>query len=199
MSSKTLFRLSGWAGILCGLLIIVDTVFIELFLPPDVLTSSFGQLAVTLALLVLTGVYLWQKSVSGILGAIGYAVNFIGLALLAGVDFAGNYILPYLDQSVTQTLFAGPLRLVFLICSLIFVIGVVLFGIATFRAGTFPRLTAVMYILGFTLFGLSPFLPEVIARTAQVIGAVAVIWFGYVLITSTAPIEARSAIRPSAT
>jgi hypothetical protein len=199
MSSVTLFRLSGWASILCGLLIIIDTLFIELFLPFSALTSSFGQLAVILALLVLTGMYLWQRSASGILGDIGYIVNFIGLALLIGVDFAGNYILPYLDQNATQELFAGPTRFMFLISAMVFLAGVILFGLAIFRARVFPQLAAGMYMIGFALYSLSPFLPDIIVRIAQVTGAVAVVWFGYVLVTQTMSMEAKNVIRPSIT
>lgn len=199
MSSTTLFRLSGWAGILCGLLIIIDTLFIELFVPLNALTNSFGQIAVILALLVLTSMYLWQRPASGILGDIGYIVNFIGLALLIGVDFAGNYILPYLSKNATQELFAGPTRFIFVLCAMVFLAGVVLFGLATFRAGVFPKLVAVMYIIGFVLYSLSPFLPDSIVRIAQVMGSVAVMWFGYLLVTGTMPMEARSMVRPSAT
>lgn len=199
MSSITLFRLSGWAGILCGLFIIVDTLIIELFLPLNALTNSIGQLAVILALITLTGAYLWQRPASGILGDLGYIVNFIGLALLVGVDFAGNYILPYLNQSATQELFAGPTRSIFVICAMVFLVGVVLFGLAIFRASVFPRLSAVMYTIGFVLFSLSPFLPDIVVRIAQVTGSVAVMWFGYVLVTDTMPMEARSMMRPSAT
>ena len=199
MSSITLFRLSGWAGILCGSLIIIDTLFIELFLPLNALTNSFGQLAVILALLVLTGMYLWHRPAGGILGDIGYIVNFIGLVLLVGVDFAGNYILPYLNQSATQELFAGPTRFMFLISALVFLAGVVMFGRAIFRARVFPPLAAWMYMIGFGLYSLSPFLPDVIVRIAQVTGSLAVMWFGYVLITRTMSTEARSMIRPSTT
>ena len=199
MSSTTLFRLSGWASILCGLLIIIDTLLIELFLPFSALTSSFGQLAVILALLVLTGMYLWQRPAGGILGDIGYIVNFIGLALLIGVDFAGNYILPYLDPNATRELFAGPTRFMFLISAMVFLAGVVLFGLTIFRAHVFPQLAAVLYMIGFALYSLSPFLPDAIVRIAQVTGSVAVMWFGYVLLTKTISTETRRIIRPSAT
>ena len=199
MSSITLFRLSGWASILCGLLIIFDTLFVELFLPPSALTSSFGQLAVILALLVLTGMYLWQRPASGVLGDIGYIVNFMGLALLIGVDFAGNYILPYLSQSARQELFAGPTRFMFLISAMVFLAGVVLFGLAILRARVFPQFAAVMYMIGFALYSLSPFLPDVIVRIAQVTGSLAVVWFGYILLTKTMSVEARGMIHPSTT
>jgi hypothetical protein len=199
MSSNALFRLSGLAGILCGLFIIIDTLFIELFLPLNALTNSVGQFAVILALLVLTGMYLWQRPASGLLGDIGYLVNFIGLVLLIGVAFAGNYILPYLDQSATQELFAGPTRFVFLISALVFLAGVVLFGLAIFRARVFPQPAAIMYMIGFALYSLSPFLPDAIVRIAQVTGSLAVMWFGYALLIKTMSMESRSMISPSAT
>lgn len=186
MSSITLFRLSGWATILSGLCLLVDTLLIETLLPETVLSNSVGHLSIVFGFFALMGIYLWQRSASGALGDIGFIVNFLGLILLSGVMFFKNYIAPYLSKDAIQLLLAGPPRLVILLSVLIFGIGVVLFGVAMLRARSFPRPAAVLYMTGYIAFVVEPFVPNLIAvdlaiRIAQVIGAMGVIWLGYTL------------------
>ncbi len=177
-----LYRLTAWAAILSGLLIISKKLIVELLLPLNPITNAVGSFGLFLGLFTLTGLYVYQRQASGTVGLIGYLVNWFGLAFVSGVDFARLYILPYLSQNEIQTLLAGPTKLVFVSCALFFLVGVLLFGAASLRARVFPRLAIVLYMLGFTLYSLSFFLPVLVVRIAEVGGALGVIWWGYALL-----------------
>jgi hypothetical protein len=191
-----LYRLSAWAAILSGTLIMVKKLVVELFLPLNPATNAIGTAGLLLGLFTLTGVYLYQREASGSLGLIGYLVNWFGLAAVAGVDYARNYILPYLSKSETQALLAGPTRAVFVSCALFFLAGVVLFSAASLRARIFPRLAILLYLIGFVVWSLSIFLPTVVVVIAEVGGAAGIIWIGYALWTATRKTAATQASQP---
>ena len=146
MFPTNLYRLSAWAAILSGLLIIFKKLFVNLLLPLNPATNAVGT-ELFLGLFTLTGLYVYQREAIGRLGLIGYLVNWFGLALVSGVDYARLYILPYLSQSELQALLAGPTKLVFFSCALFFLAGVILFSIASLHARVFPRLAILFYLL----------------------------------------------------
>jgi len=185
MFPTNLYRLSAWAAILSGLLIIIKKLVVELLLPLNPATNAVGSFGLFLGLFTLTGLYVYQREASGRLGLIGYLVNWFGLAFVSGVDYAKLYILPYLSTSDLQALLAGPTKLVFLSCAIFFLAGVILFSTASLRARVFPRLAILLYLLGFTLYSLSFLLPVVVVRIAEVGGALGIIWLGYVLLAAT--------------
>ena len=117
------------------------------------------------------------------LGGVAFIVSFLSMGLIAGVDFSRRYILVQLDPETVQALFAGPTRLLFLGCGVAFLIGVLLFGAATLRAGVFPRAAILLYVIGFVPYALSPFFPAPLVTAAQAIGAVGVAWLGWALWT----------------
>lgn len=181
MFPAKLLQLSAWAAITSGLLIIIKKLVVELLLPLNPATNAVGSFGLFLGLFTLTGVYLYQREASGTLGFIGYLVNWFGLLAVSGVDYAKNYILPYLSKGELQGLLAGPTRLVFLSSALFFLVGVILFSAASLRARIFPRLAILFYMIGFTLYSLSFLLPDVVVRSAEVLGALGIIWLGYTL------------------
>ncbi len=198
MFPATLYRLSAWAAILSGLFIIIKKLVVELLLPVNPATNAVGSFGLLLGLFTLTGVYVYQREASGRLGLIGYLVNWFGLAFVSGVDYAKLYILPYLSKSELQALLAGPTKLVFVCSAIFFLAGVILFSAASFRARVFPPLAILFYLLGFTLYSLSFLLPDVVVRTAEVGGALGVIWFGYAMLTAirkTTTIQPGQAVR----
>ena len=180
-----LYRLVALAAMLSGLFIIIKKLVVELLLPLNPATNAVGTAGLLLGLFALTGIYLYERQASGSFGLVSYLVNWFGLGAVAGVDYARNYILPYLSKSEVQALLAGPTRLAFIACALFFLVGVVLFSAASLRAGVFPRLAIVLYLIGFTVYSLSFFLPYVVVVIAEVSGAVGIIWLGYALWVAT--------------
>ncbi len=182
MSSSTLFRLSGLAGMLGGLLVLIGNA-----LPRGPAVNIAGLLAPALSLLVLTGLYLRQREESGILGAIGYIAGSLGFALIIGLAFAARFVLSFLSESVLAELFAGPTRLAFLVISLTFLLGVILFFITVIQAGIFSRVAAVLIIVGTVPLGLQafPFIPPIAVVIGGVLSGVGVAWLGYELWSGT--------------
>jgi hypothetical protein len=179
MSSSTLFRLSGLAGILCGLVILTQRLIIDTVAPGNPI--AIGPLGPILGLLIVTGVYLRQREESGVLGGVAFVVAFISLGFVEGIDFTRRYILVQLDPLVVQALVAGPVRLLFLACGVSFLVGVLLFGLTTFRAGIFPRAATLLYVIGFIPYSVPVLFPAEVVTLGQATGAVGIAWLGWTL------------------
>lgn len=179
MSTSTLFRLSGLAGILCGLVILTQRLVIDTISPGNPI--AIGPLGPILGLLIVTGVYLRQREESGLLGGIAFIVAFISLGFIEGIDFTRRYILVQLDPPVVQALVAGPVRSLFVACGVSFLVGVLLFGLTTFRAGVFPRAATLLYVVGFVPYSLPILFPPEVVTLGQAIGAVGIGWLGWTL------------------
>ena len=133
MSVSQLYRWAGVIGIVAGGL----NIMVEF--APASLGRPLNLLVVLLGLWVLAAIYVRQRDASGILGAIGYLINSLGLALLVGLVFTQVFVLAALDTAFIGELFAGTLGLAALVSLVIFTVGVILFGVATFRAAVFVR------------------------------------------------------------
>jgi hypothetical protein len=178
----TMLRLAGWSGVLGAALLLAATAR-RIGLVPDVtLTHAIAPPASALALLTLTGLYLWQRDRLGGLGLVGYALNLLGLAGLFAVEFTTQLVLPYADPATRDALLAGPPRTAFAVVALVFLVGVVLFGLACLRAGVLPVPAVTLYVLGFGTAALRGIVPDPVYNGALVIGAVAVLWLSGLLI-----------------
>jgi hypothetical protein len=179
MSTATLYRWAGIAGIVAGVLVIIVN-----FVPGGIwgsLGRPLNLLVPLLSMWALAAVYLWQRQASGLLGFIGYIVNSLGLALLVGNDFTIAFIFPSLDAAVVGGLLAGTTRTAFMVGLDIFVVGVILFGVATIRAGVFSKWAAGLYIVGWLVAAVIFFIPQIIVSIGEVIGSIGFIWLSYAL------------------
>ena len=180
-------RWGGLAALLAGVLLIISELLGSLppgFFPIGISGGELaiygwlgieGYLGVLLAVLVqigLVGLYAPQARTAGILGLVGIFMAFIGARLIMLNSFDTPFARPFVWTSEGFTLeeFWGPVA----IFALSFVLGWVLFGVATLRAGLYPRVAAALLIAG-ALILLLP-LP-----LSGVIFAGAVAWMGYVL------------------
>lgn len=178
MLPARLFTLTAWALMLSGVLILVKKLIVEPLLPLRVETNAVGTFGLLIGLFALTGVYLWQYKASGAFGLVGYLVNWFGLALVSGADYAKNYIFAFMSASALHALLAGPTKLALLVSALAFLLGLILFGIATLRANVFHPVPVVLYMIGFALYSLSFALPDLVARGGEVVGAIGIVWWG---------------------
>jgi hypothetical protein len=102
----------------------------------------------------LIGLYLSQIEQVRWLGQAGFLLAFIGSGFAAAVQYMMSTVIPLvaadapqlLDRATTPPFFAV---LLFVIC---FVLGHVLFGAATARAGVLPRWAGVMAAVGIVVF-----------------------------------------------
>lgn len=202
MNTRNLIRWAGLSALVAG------TIFagIQPIHPLDVLASvttthwviiqSLKTAMCIFGLLGLTGLYARQANEAGWLGLAGYLLFSLFFAHTLPFAFTEAFILPLLateaptfvegflgifnGHPVQTNLGALPL-LYTLAGSVGYVLGGLLFGIATLRAGILPRRAASLLAIG----SLAPFvlamLPHPLDRTFAVPTGLALVWLGYAL------------------
>lgn len=192
MTRTDLFRWSGWANLVAGLLTAVFW-----FVHPgldDPTKALLGRwtyvntgfiLLIVLFLWGLTGLYLRQVERSGFLGFLGYVLAFAGSALFVGLGAFDAYVVPALTAGSTGllgeqgALFQGALGRYAMTTGMTFALGYVLFGIATFRSRAFPRWAAVCLALSAPILGTSPLQPAMVRLAGCIVFGVANMALGW--------------------
>lgn len=201
MSEQNLIRWSGLALAIGGIgiaLFLITLYPLGDFFAPEALTSSesvlahtFHWIGGTFALFGLVGWHLKQRAQAGMLGLLGFLLAFIGTTLTIVGGVSAGYIFPVLAAEAPEAfdpqgpLFTSPNAIPFFIGFAAFMLGYLLLGIATVRAGILPRWGAILAIVGAILFQLppqpvGPFPTFVILLGAVLFGAGAV-WIGWAL------------------
>lgn len=165
MSPSNLIQCSGLALMLTGVLLVVADLLspTHLFFPvgfqsfsePTMVTSSsfytlqskINLLAAVLLLGGLVGLYARQSEAAGLLGLVGFLVAFLGTALLVGFLWTNAFVLPNLAVEAPTLLSGGP-PAAFYLSLVALVLGWGIFGVATLRAGLYPRTAVVLLIIG---------------------------------------------------
>ena len=203
-TAPKLIRWAGLSAMAAGIIFVV----IQPIHPPDVLSSvttdawaiiqSSKVAMCILGLLGLTGLYARQANEAGRLGLVGYLLFSLFYALTLPFVFAQAFILPLLattapafveswlgiinpESPVEMNL--GVLPVLYWAAGFAgYMLGGLLFGIATFRAGVLPRwaagLLAVAGPLGPVAVAL---LPHALERYVGVPLGLALVWLGYAL------------------
>ena len=189
MSSSNLVRLGGGlASVAAGTLLLLGHL-LNLGGDPEygtVLGSTSVLAAHLLLVFALVALYAAQAQQSGLLGGVGMVLSVIGTTLASEVilvEIAGAS-----GVEVDAVLGAGLTGVLALVGGLAFLIGLILFGIATIRAGTFPRWAGVLLIVGDVVFGAASFSGPA-SLVVEVIGALitcaAFVWLGLALLSGT--------------
>jgi hypothetical protein len=187
MSPSWLLRFGAVCGVLLALSIGVPGL-IEAFTGETAATSFVIGVGGAFGAPALTALYLRQSAASGRFGAAAYAVNLIGLGLFAGVGFALNLVVYYLDEPVVDNLLKGPTRPALLASAAVFVIGTLLFSAAMVRARVFPRLPSWGYGVSFALLAsLAPLPDTLFTKAVHVSAAVSLGWLSIWLWSRPAP------------
>ena len=203
VTASSLIRWSGLAALVAGLIF----AGIQPIHPPDVLSSvTTGEWAIIttlklamclLFLLGIAGIYARQVERAGWLGLAGFLLLTLSWWLQTAFVFAEAYILPQLATTAPKfvdgtlgTLAAGRTSKVDLgalpaIYSLgvgiPYMLGGLLFGIATLRAGILPRWPAGLLAVAAALTPAAALLPHDIQRLAAIPVGLALAWLGYAL------------------
>lgn len=202
-TASALIRWTGLAAVVAGIIF----AGIQPIHPPDVLASvTTGTWAIItplktvmclLFLLGISGLYARQVDKAGWLGLAGFLLLGLSWALQTTFVFAEAFILPLLANDAPQfvdgvlgTLARGQASDVDLgalpaIYSLgvgiPYMLGGLLFGVATFRAGVLPRWAAALLAIAALLTPAAALLPHEIQRLAAVPTGIALAWLGYAL------------------
>ena len=226
ITSSNLMRLAGLCAVPAGIIFAA----IQPIHPPDVVesvtTSAWAiitslKFAMCLLFLVgITGMYARQVDKAGWLGLAGFVLLIVSWWLLTAFVFAEAFILPPLASIAPEFVDAllgisyghagsvnlGAVPTIFSLgVGVSYMLGGLLFGIATFRAGVLPRLPAGLLALAATLTPLAALLPHAQQRFAAVPVALAIAWLGYALwserrasVSKAAPATAGAQLRPAA-
>lgn len=188
MSPSMLIRLGGLAAVLAGVLFIIYDLlslsWSEAGLS-EAATGGFYALAEALhivggVLLLggLVGLYAHQSLSAGTLGAIAFLVAFAGTALFVGVIWTLTFVAPSVAGVAPELLSdspAGALGIGFTLSFVLGSLGWLLFGVATLKAGVYPRTAAVLLIVGVVL----NFLP---IPLSAVVWEASIAWLGFSLL-----------------
>lgn len=174
--SNVIVKVGGTAALLAGLLIVGQEVW-DLIAGP--IGEGPGESAVhTTWVLMLVfgiiGIYLRQEREAGVLGQISTLVALLGTITLFGTALMEVLALPGGDQDEVY-LGSVPVWMLVIFPSLAFyVVGLLLFAIAIWRAQVLPRPAAAALALGLlAALTLKPFVPGVMA-----VFGIAWIWLG---------------------
>jgi hypothetical protein len=211
ITTSTLTRGAAVAAALAGAAYIA----IQFIHPADVVESLSTQAWVSvhilsfveaiLALIGVTGLYVYQARKAGILGLIGYLMFGLFFILQASFTFAEALIAPLIAVSAPQLavdfvgLFGryapetdlGALAALPLVGAILYVGGAILFGIATIRARMLSRGAAILLIVAAAVTPLAALLPHAIERMAAVPMGAALIWLGWSLWVSSGALTAQ--------
>ena len=197
MSSESLVRVGGGlASAAAGILLLLGHL-LDLGGDPQYGTVLGGTLVLAAHLaLVFALVALWaaQAEPGGTLGLLGMVLGVAGTTLVCGVvlvEIAGAS-----GAEVEPVLGAGLPAALALLAGLAFLVGLILFGVATMRAGVFPRWAGLRMIAGDVVFGLGSFAGSA-ATTFEILGAAAtcgaLVWLGASLLSGSGA----TAVRPA--
>jgi hypothetical protein len=174
MGSGFLYVAGGLALILSGGAYLADTL-LDILVPGN--RFGIGLLVPLSGLLGMTAVFFFQNDNGRLLGFIAFLLNFLGLAGLVAVAFLNNLVLPDLPPEMVGRIMAGRTLGFFIAVGVVFLAGALLMAVTVWRAGKFPRPTAVIYGLAAIPVALPPVFPSAATELGgAAIGAVLVIW-----------------------
>lgn len=194
MSSWGLIRLAGVSAALGGVLLLT-TDAVGWFVIPSRQSAMLGPpgprgfwaaaflLALVLVLGGLVGLYARQAQRAGVLGLVGFAAAFSGTALSVGIAW-----LPFPTPSLALAASGAASGIAAWVGLVLAFVGWALFGVATLRAGVFPRTTAIVLLIGAVLsFTVFQGLPGTLVLD------VAIAWMGLALLSGRAAPAGRPA------
>lgn len=201
ITTSSLIRWSGLAAMMAGIIF----AGIQPIHPPDVLESvtttawavitPLKTLMCLLFLLGFAGMFARQMHRVGWLGLIGSLMFGLMWALQMALVFAEAFILPLLASSAPQFVNGflglangnptgmnlGALPVLGTLIGILYLLGGLLFGIATFRAGVLPRWTGAVMAVTAVLTPMAALLPHAIQRYVGIPMGIVVACMGYAL------------------
>jgi hypothetical protein len=201
VTTSNLIRFSGLALVPAGMVF----AGIQPIHPPDVVESvtttawaiiTSLKFAMSVLFVVgITGLYARQAEKAGLFGLLAFLVLATSWTLQTPFVFTEAFVLPplaatapaFVDGALgisyghTGDVNLGVLPALYSVVGIAYMLGGLLFGIATFRAGILPRVPAALLAIAATLTPLAALLPHAEQRYAAIPVALALAWLGYAL------------------
>ena len=201
LSTATVIRLAGLAAVLAGLGFIVVGLFHPLNVPAAVTTATWVNVhivAIVMALfgmIGMAGLYARQAERIGWLGLAGYSLFSLWLALVISFSMVEAFILPGLAtespafvsaflgmfSGAATTIELGAMPVLWDLSGAMFILGPLLFAIATFRARILPRGAAVLQAIAALLVPVGGLVPPEYQSFVMIPVGLALLWLGYAL------------------
>ena len=200
-TASSLIRWSGLAAVAAGIIF----AGIQPIHPPDFLpsvTTPAWAIIVTLKwvmclffLVGITGLYARQVKEAGWLGLAGFVLLILSWWLQTAYVFIDAFVLPVLATAAPKYVDSflgivnqhpgemniGALPAIYGLLGAFYMLGGLVFGIATLRAGILPRWPAGLLAVAAAVTPAAALLPHEIQRFAAVPVAFALAWLGYAL------------------
>lgn len=201
ITPSALIRWAGLSAVAAGLFYAA----IQPIHPPDVAASvstnawsilmPLKTLMTLLFLVGLTGIYARQVKEAGWLGLAGYLLFSLSWALNMAFIFAEGFIIPLVASPAPAfvdgffgifnghpvEMDLGALPALYAVTGILYMLGGLLFGLATFRARVLPRRAAGLLALVSVLTPMAALLPHELQRLAGMPVGLALAWLGYAL------------------
>jgi hypothetical protein len=188
MRSGALYRIAAVAGVACAVILVFNSFRRGGAIPENGLTHTVAPFGALAGVFALSGLYLYQRVGTGTLGTVAYALNATGLIGAFAIEYIRHFVFPNLDRSTVDTLVAGgSTRAAFLATAFTLIVGALLFGVASWRAGTYPRAAVLLYALGLVPGSLAGAVPEIVYLGGLCVAAVGVAWMSLSLYRAPVP------------
>jgi len=196
MSNANLIRWSGLISVLAGVFYAIAALLhpagedLASVISANWVPAHFVYwVSAILMQLGLVGLYARQAEEIGWLGLAGFVLAFIGTALVLSIFFLATAGLPLIAAEAPAIFDQAMASPAFIVVMLVlgYIVGYILFGVATMRAGVLPRWAALMLIIGASFFLISQtglvggMLLHVIVTVGDVVFGLGLAWMGYAL------------------
>jgi len=219
-NTSTLMRGAGVSAMLAGLCFVITGMFHPVNVPSAVTTATWANVHIFvfamgyLGSFGMAGLYLRQAKKSGWLGLVGFILFSGWMILVSGFSFVEAFILPRLVTEspkfvegflgmftgIPSEIDLGILPTVSKIADIMYLLGPLLFGVATFRAGILPRWAGALLIAGATLGPIGAMLvPAEYQPLVLLPHGLALVWLGYALFAERRERSAESQLEQSTT
>jgi hypothetical protein len=201
ITASTLMRLAGISAMVAGLCFLVIGMFHSVNEPSAVDATWINvHIAATalgfFGLFGMAGLYIRQVEESGWLGLVGFILFSVWMTLVSGFSFVEAFILPKLAtespafvegflgmfSGAPSAVDLGVLPAIWNISGPMLILGLLLFGVATFRARVLPRWAGALLALTAVLVPAGAMVPpELQPKLIMIPIGLALAWLGYAL------------------
>jgi hypothetical protein len=203
ITNQRMLRLAGISAALAGICYMLVGIFHPANVPSSVTTTQWAIVHILacamsfFGLLGLAGLYVRQAVKTGWLGLIGYILLSLWLVIIMGFSFVEAFILPRVATAMPTLVQSwmgmfndpagkfdlGILPTTYTLSGFIYILGGLLFGIATFRARIMPRWAGALLALSTLLAPAAALLPNASQPKIAIPMGLALAWLGYALLS----------------
>ncbi len=207
ITPSSLMRWAGLSALVAGICYVLVGIFHPANVPSSVTTTRWEIVHIVacamcfFGLLGIAGLYARQAVKTGWLGLIGYILLSLWFVVIMGFSFVEAFILPHVataSPALVQAwmgMFNGPagtfnlgaLPTIWTLTAPVYILGGLLFGIATFRAGILPRWAGALLAASTALAPTGALLPNASQPKLAIPMGLALAWLGYALWSETRP------------